>query len=252
MKLSKKTKFILKCILSIILCIILFKFIPFGYNIEHIRYTHNENKLINLGVPKFSFLRKYNENSYSYKSFRDKSVLKKEIKNYVNTLKHVSCYDTTYFYDEDANVTIIDYGVKGNIIYSTISYSIMNGNYCSKWEISEYTEKLGTLNKFYTLYGEDSSLVVQFSPTLEINNYKNKWNAFLRIYYNDGGVNKVLESSSGTFKVIDDELIYYRNQIMERDKNIEIPKFSTFTIKNQKLVLKENYLSNYEENIILW
>ena len=72
--------------LILIGCIALFKLIPFGYNIEHIRYTHTENKIINLGVPKFSFLMKNNENSYSYKNFRGKSVLKSELKSYVNTL----------------------------------------------------------------------------------------------------------------------------------------------------------------------
>lgn len=118
-------------------CIIFFKLIPFGYNIEHPRYTHTENKMINLGVPKFSFLMKNNENSYSYKNFRGKSVLKSELKSYVNTLEHISCNNTTYFYDPDANITIVDYDVTGNIIYSTISYNIRNGNYCNEWQIKE-------------------------------------------------------------------------------------------------------------------
>ena len=131
----KKKIFIIFAPIIILILILLFKLIPFGYNVIPTRYTHNENKIINLGVPKFSFMMKNNENSYSYKSFRGKNILKRELKNYVNTLEHISCNNTTYFYDPEANITIIDYYVKGNIIYNTISYNIRNGNYCNDWQI---------------------------------------------------------------------------------------------------------------------
>lgn len=232
-------------------CIIFFKLIPFGYNIEHPRYTHTENKIINLGVPKFSFLMKNNENSYSYKNFRGKSILKSELKSYVNTLKHISCNNTTYFYDSDANITIIDYDVKGNIIYSTISYNIRNGNYCNEWQIKEYSKRLGTLNTFRTLYTEDSNLAVYFLPSLKISDNENEWVATLDIYYNDEKTKKVIEKSSGKFEIINNELIYYRDKIIDHDNNIEIPNISTFVIKKQKLILRENYLKDYEKGITL-
>lgn len=232
-------------------CIALFKLIPFGYNIEHTRYTHTENKIINLGVPKFSFLMKNNENSYSYKNFRGRSVLKSELKSYVNTLEHISCNNTTYFYDSDANVTIIDYDVKGNIFYSTISYNIRNGNYCNEWQIKEYSKRLGTLNTFRTLYTEDSNLAIYFLPSLKISNNKNEWIATLDIYYNEEKTKKVIEKSSGTFEIINNELIYYRNKIIDHESSIEIPNVSTFVIKEQKLILKENYLKDYEKGITL-
>lgn len=237
--------------LILIGCIALFKLIPFGYNIEHIRYTHTENKIINLGVPKFSFLMKNNENSYSYKNFRGKSVLKSELKSYVNTLEHITCNNTTYFYDSDANVTIVDYDVKGNIIYSTISYNIRNGNYCAEWQIREYSKRLGTLNTFRTLYDEDSNLVIYFLPSLKRNDNNNEWIATLDIYYNDGKVKKVIEKSSGKFEIINNELIYYRDKIIDHENNVKIPNVSTFVIKEQKLILKENYLKDYEKGITL-
>lgn len=232
-------------------CIIFFKLIPFGYNIEHPRYTHTENKMINLGVPKFSFLMKNNENSYSYKNFRGKSVLKSELKSYVNTLEHISCNNTTYFYDRDANITIVDYDVKEHLLYSTIFYSIKNGNYCNEWQVKEYSEKIGTLNTFRTLYTEDSNLEIYFLPSLKINDNKNEWIATLNIYYNNGTNKKVIEKSSGTFEIINNELIYYRTKTMQRESNIEIPNVSAFVIKNQRLILKENYLKNYEKSITL-
>ncbi len=232
-------------------CIIFFKLIPFGYNIEHPRYTHTENKIINLGIPKFSFLMKNNENSYSYKNFRGKSVLKSELKSYVNTLEHITCNNTTYFYDSDANITIIDYDVKGNLIYSTISYNIRNGNYCNEWQIKEYSKRLGTLNTFRTLYAEDSNLAIYFLPSLKISDNKNEWVATLDIYYNDGKTKKVIEKSSGKFEIINNELIYYRDKIIDHENNIEVPNVSAFVIKEQKLILRENYLKDYEKGITL-
>lgn len=249
-QLSKKVMLLMLPII-IVVCITLFKHIPFGYDIVHIRYEHNVNKLINLGVSKFSFLMKNNENSYSYKNLRGKNILKSEIKSYLNTLEHISCNNTTYFYDSDANITIIDYSVKGNIIYNTISYNIRDGNYCNTLQIKEYTEKLGSLNSFHTLYSENSRLIIHFMPLLKIDDYKNEWTAYLDIYYRDEITNKIIESSFGTFEIKDDELIYYRTKILEQEDSIEIPNISNFVIKNQKLILKENYLKNYEKSIIL-
>lgn len=237
--------------IALLFYILLFKLIPFGYNIEHPRYAHTENKIINLGIPKFSFLMKNTENSYSYKSFRGKAVLKSELKNYVNTLKHISCNGTTYFYDNDVNITITDYGVKGNLFYSTIFYNIRNGNYCDELQRKEYSKKIGTLNTFRTLYADTSNLLIYFLPTLKLDSNKNEWLASLDIYYNDNQNKKLLEKSSGTFEIVDSELTYYRTEIIEQAVNLEIPTVSTFAIKNQKLILKENYLNNYEKSITL-
>lgn len=245
-------KKVIICISPIILIsiITLYKLIPFGYDINHFRYDFNVNKLINLGVPKFSFLMKNNENSYSYKNLRGKSVLISEIKSYVNTLEHISCNNTTYFYDSDANITIVDYSVKGNIFYNTISYSIRNGNYCNIQQAEEYNKKLGKIDAYFILYSEESNIIVNFLPSLKTNS-QNEWLATLDIYYKDGDNRQVIEKSSGTFEIINDELIYYRTKINEHKNNIVIPTVSNFVIKNQKLILKENYLKDYEKSIIL-
>lgn len=248
-ELNKKTfMFVLLIILAC--CIALFKLIPFGYNIEHTRYTHTDNKVVNLGVPKFSFLMKNNENSYSYKSFRGPSVLKSELKSYLNTLNHITCNDTTYFYDADANVTFVDYESHGNVLYSTISYSIVNGNYCNEWQIKEYSNKLGSL-KTFRLYAENSNLVIYFLPSLKTEDNKNVWTASLEIHYFGEKNRKVVEKSHGTFEIKNNELLYYRTEIVEQENSIEIPNVSNFVIKNQKLILKENYLQKYEKGITL-
>lgn len=239
------------CILlpiTVIIIIILFKLLPFGYIIKPIHYTNNNtNKVISLGVPKFSFNMKNNENSYSYKNFRGNSVLISEVRNYLNSLEHISCNNTTYFFDKDADVTIIDYKVKNRFLYNTISYNIRMGNYCNTVLLKECKEKLGTLNTFRTLYSENKQLVVHFLPEIKKNQKDYLFEASMNIYYNS----KVLEVSKGTFKIENDELIYYRTEISNKDKDINIPNVSVFVIKNNKLILKENYLSKYEKGITL-
>lgn len=117
-----------------IIFIMLFKLLPFGYYVEHVRFSHNTNKLINLGVPKFSFYMQSNEESFSYKNIRGKKVLLSEVKSYLNTLEQISCNDTIYYYDETTDTTIVDYSVGRNFFYNTISYSVKNGNYCTKFQ----------------------------------------------------------------------------------------------------------------------
>ena len=233
--------------IAIIICLILFKLIPFGYNIVPIRYENNETKLINLGVPKFSFLIKNNHNNYSFKNFRGKNILKTELKSYANTLEHITCNNTTYYYDKASNTTIIDYDVTSNILYSNISYNIRNGNYCNTLEIKEYQNKLGGIGVYKVHYSENKTFEVRFNPNLKINNNENEWTAFLAVYFN----NEIIERSTGTFEINDDELIYYRTNIENKSDKIEIPTVSHFVIKEESLILKENYLKDYTKGIIL-
>ena len=110
---------------------------------------------------------------------------------------------------------------------------------------------MGKLNTFRTLYAEDSNLIIQFLPSLKIEKNKNEWIANLYVYYYDGKTQKTIETSSGTFEISNNELIYYRTEIVDQEENIEIPNISNFVIKEQKLILKENYLNKYEKSIIL-
>ena len=146
-------------ILAFIL-IFLFKVISFGYDVKHVKYTFYDDKFINLGVPKFSFLMQNNDENYSFKSFRSKGVLEKEVKKYLNTLEDLSCNNTIYYYDEDSDITIIDYSIISNPIYSTISYSLKNGNYCDNFKIKEYGDVLGSLNG--VRYIENNDIYISF------------------------------------------------------------------------------------------
>ena len=217
----------------IILIIIFFKLIPFGYDVVPLRYNHFEDKLIRLGVPKFSFLIKNNDTNYSLKNLRGKNALINEQKNFLNTLSTLTCNNTNYYYDYDADTTIIDYSVRGKFLYNTISYTVYDGNYCNAKEIEEYNNKIGNISTFKVLDALDSDLKVYY----EIDKIKHKY--------------ITLEDSSGKFEIQNEELIYYRTKINEKSDDIKIPNVSNFVIKNKKLILKDNYLSNYEQSIVL-
>lgn len=234
----------------IIILISLFKLIPFGYTVDHIRYTHNTNKLINLGKPKFSFFHTTYQNSFSYKNMRGKNILESEVKQYLNTLKAIPCYNTIYYYDEQAMISIIEYTIKGKLFYNTVTYQIRDGNYCDNLKEKEYKEKLEGLNRMHTLYTEESDLNVSFYLGKE----EEEFIATLSVSYYDKKQEKrktLLENSKGTFEIKNDELYYYRTAMKEKKQDLEIPNTSKFIIKNGKLILQENYLKEYEKSIIL-
>ncbi len=232
-------------VILIVIFVILFKFVSLGYSIKHVSYSYKDDKLINLGVPKFSFLMQNNENNYSFKSFRGKDVLENEMKDYLKTLSNVSCKNTVYYYDESSDITIISYSVTSNILYSTISYSVRNGNYCNQFWANDYSEKIGG----YSVKSMDTdNIVVAFYPSVRINE-DTVFAAELMVTEKKN--DKTLEISKGSFEIKDDELIYYRDDFYDKDDNIDIPDKSVFKIDDKKLILEDNYLSNYEDEIIL-
>ncbi len=251
------------CAVIIILLILVFKNIYLGYKIINIDYNYDfTNQKIQLGLPKMSFMMKNNDRSFSFKNLRGGNVLESEIKKYLKTLKYSTCNDTIYYYDKKSDISIINYKVKDRILYSNIDYQISIGDFC-------YTSKLEEYSKYIILGHE------------YINNKKTLKNIDLddiQVHLIDGGLGTslskkagydflirftimkpskdrkfwyIIEDSEGTYEIKDNKLIYYRVNIMNCiDKSI-IPKVSTFTIKDKKLILDDNYLVKYEKNIIL-
>ena len=255
---NKKYIIIPVCLVIIILLIIVFKNIYLGYKIINIDYNYDYgNQKIKLGVPKMSFMMRNNDRSFSFKNLRGSNVLESEIKKYLKTLKYSTCNDTIY-----SNISIINYKVKDKILYSSIDYQISIGDYC-------YTSKLEDYSKY---------IILGHEYTNNKNNLKNIDLNEVKISLLDGGLGTslatkseydflikfmvlkpakdrkvwyVIEDSEGTYEIKDDKLIYYRVNMKDCiDKSI-IPKVSTFTIKDKKLILDDNYLSKYEKNVIL-
>lgn len=237
----------------IVFLLTLFKQIPFGYSVDHVRYTYYDNKLINLAKPKFSFYMKNKENSFSYKNFRGKYSLMGDVKNYLNSLEHISCNDTVYYYDSIADVTIIDYSVDSNFLYCNISYNVRNGNYCDTIKNKEYSNKLGGLGRYHTLVTDNKNMQVNLLLSVKEEENVYTYPASLYVYYcfDNGKKCETLERSSGIYEINKDNLIYYRNNIESNIEDLEIPTASSFVVRNKKLLLKSNYLSDYIDSVIL-
>lgn len=250
-------------ILLLIIIYITFKNLYLGYNIKTVNYSHS-NRNINIGVPKTSFMMKHNDRSYSYKNLRNYHIVENEVKNYLKTLKYSTCNNTIYYYNEKDNFSIINYSIKDYVLYNTISYEIVNNDYCFLEKLSEYEEKLGGLKRFHTLNKGPISLeedwntkldvilidnvktdneIYNFKATLEVVLYKRLTNKTYTTHY--------LEKSIGNIEIKDDKLYYYREEITKNDKNLKIPEVSTFLIENTNLILLDNYLNDYYKDRVI-
>lgn len=258
-------------ILSIIILYLLLININFGYNIKTIKYEHS-NRNINIAIPSLTIDSKSNDRSYSFKSLSSKNVLNSELKKYFSTLKYSTCKNTVYYYNEQENFSIIDYSIKDNIIYRTVSYEIVEYDYCEINTINEYASKLGGLLRVH-LYNdgaikmdetEDEKLVIilldgSISPenthydqtlNMEVYYYKNIQN-FIK-HKVDSMDRETLEISTGNFEIKNNMLYYYRKDINEQSKNIKIPNVTVFEILDGgKLKLIDDYLNEYSKDIVL-
>ena len=254
-------------VVILMLIILLIKNIYFGYTIKKIKYNYDYlNQDLIIGIPKMSFFMKINERNLSFKNFRNANVLESEIKKYLKTLEYSVCNDTIYYYNKDSDYSIIEYKVKNNILYSSVSYQISIGNYCNTQKMIEYQKYLGGLlkrrginQKLMSLNGDilnptkDDINKMVISLIDEIpNNESNEFRIELRV----AKVNKNLkfnyiEESNGTYEIKNGKLIYYRENITKKSNDVNIPNISIFNIKDNKLILESNYLSKYINKIEL-
>lgn len=263
-----------KNIFNIILCLVLlcliiiyllFRNIFLGYEIKTVNYEHSKRN-INIGVPKLSFFIKNRDRSYSFKNFRSSNIIENEIKKYLKAQKYLHCNDTIYYYNEKDDFSIINYSIKNHFFYTTVSYEIVDKNYCFTKQSSEYAKKLNGAMRFHTLNAEGFSLskdkvftprlVVMFLDNVDIS--KQEFLASLEVRYLapifgewNKISNKVIEKSDGVYEIKDDKLYYYRTKISEKTNDINIPEVSVFKIIDGKLILIDNYLTKYNQDIIL-
>ncbi len=269
-KQKNRTKILVITIITIIIILLytIFRNTYLGFDTVKVKYAHMEEKEISLGIPKLSFMKKYNDRSYSFKNLRSSNVIEKELKDYLKELEYLTCNDTIYYYDKDNDFSIINYSVKNHYLHSTVSYEIVDYDYCNYKKISDIKEKLGVLRSIHYLNDkinleEDWQFKLQvvfidgidvdpFSASLEIKYYEKKANEHKNAKIIE------LEKSEGSFELIDDMLIYTRNNIIYQKEDLKIPEVSIFKIKTitkgekSNLVLVDNYLSKYyDEEIIL-
>lgn len=266
----KKRNIIIIIIIALIIVIvafIIFRNVQLGYNKISMIYDKEEgSQTIELGVPKLSFMKKENDKSYSYKNIRSNKVLNNEVKSYLNTMEKIECNDTTYYYDSKNDFTIINFSINDHILYNTISYEVRYGNYCFNLQMDKYSKKMGGIKRYHTLNDEAIKLSedTEFIPRLvvgfldDVDLDSRTFTASLYAYYLTPISNnweslkrKELEKSSGIYEIKGDKLYYTRTSIEQKSDDIDIPETSIFEIKDKKLVLLDNYLSKYDNNVIL-
>ena len=130
--------------------------------------------------------------------------------------------------------------------------------------MDDYSNKLGGLGKFHTLNGGYIDKDAENIPKIEIlfldgshdinNNYD--FTASMQILViNRNNKNEfnnyILEDSTGEYEIKDNKLYYYREEIKERHKDINIPEVSTFIIDNGNLILTDNYFKKYYNKEII-
>lgn len=247
-------------VLAVLICL-LFKNLYIGYEIKNVKF-HNgyQERNIQIGVPKLSFMMKNNDRSYSFKSFRGGNVLETEIKRYLKTLKYLNCNDTIYYYDKTNDFSIINYFTKDKFLYSTIAYELSDGDYCYRQKLNEYSKyidlkTLHTMNATLGFILSEENIgktMIQVLDDIIVKENEYRFTIKMRVLYVVKSTQAhVIEDSEGTYEIKDGKLIYYRDKIiLAKDESI-IPKVSTFTIKDKTLILDDNYLKEYEDEIIL-
>lgn len=250
-----RIKYILLIILLLfILITIIFKYISFGYSIKE--YIYN-NSIIKIGIPQGSFNVKNNDRSISFKNLRSKLIVKEEMKNYLKTLDYLTCNDTIYYYDNENNISIINYKVKEFLLFSKIDLLIDNDDYCYNQKINDYGKLIDNNNygmnvsrKIVNGKLEDIEGRISYVIFLDSDNKKDfKINVKVLLQHNT--YSETLEESRGTFEIRNNKYIYVRDEIIKEDKRIKIPTVSSFKIENKKLILENNYLSKYTDKVIL-
>lgn len=252
-------------IIIVILCYFVFRFIYLGYNIKALELNHRVIKEINIGIPKTSFLLKENNGSFSIKNFRSAHTIKSEIKDYLKELEYKTCNNTIYYYNKKDDFSIIEYSVKDNILFSTISYHVRNKDYCYTTKLNEYEKKLGLLkrvrgfNNYIPLDKEGNALkknvlaIELWDGGKEASDYRFELELDASIFKDNNLPLEKLEHSKGTYEIKGNKVYYYRTEIMYASKKIDIPEVSVFEIdKNKNLVLIDNYFKKYEKEVILY
>lgn len=255
----KKKLVIVISIMIFIIGFAILRNLSLGYNLDSMIYDKNNgNQTIELGVPELSFMKKENDKSYSYKNIRNNKTLHKEVKQFLNTLDPIECNNTTYYYDNKNDFTIIDYSIIDHFLYNTISYSIFEGDYCLMDKLNYYSESLGGLMGLHTLNGGKISLYDDWDTHFEVmfldggnsadDIYEFKANLIVYLYkrIDDNHFDSIiLEDSVGDIEILDNKLYFYRNEIKQDNDSLEIPEESVFKLEDGKMILVDNYLSDY-------
>lgn len=122
---KKKIKIISLIVGIVIIGIICFKNISFGKTIYKI-----PNSNVNLEVPKLSFFKKdCCMFSSTFKSFRSKLSLQKELDKMIDSYEKRTCNNKPIYYNKDNDITITGYGVNSEFIMNSFYINYDKGEF---------------------------------------------------------------------------------------------------------------------------
>lgn len=101
---------------------LLIVFIVFLIFIEYFPFGIKNKKIsdINFIIPRMSIIEKKTSDKIVLKSFRDSSILKRDIKKALKNYNIINENNKTYYYDLKQNITIKKYEVKKGFLINTI------------------------------------------------------------------------------------------------------------------------------------
>lgn len=241
-----------KIIILLLLIIILFitKNIKLNMKEYKVYYGVVDSK-VNMVFPRLSFFIKNKDQSFSMINYRNSNVIKNEIRDYLKSLKYLVCNDTVYYYDNKRNVSIIEYGVKDYILFSKVTFNISRNDYCLNKKIMEYNEYIDLMSVHGMNEGPDYKNGSISVYLLDGHGYPYDFSARFQVYLNNDDSRKLLEESYGSYEIKNGKFIYVRDKIIVNNLMKDIPMVSIFTIDNRKLILDDNYLSQYVKKIVL-
>ncbi len=108
--------------------------------------TNFNGEKVRITLPIFSYYQKvHGSYEVTFDTIRSVKSISKILNKYLENLP--SCYDESYFYDQDLDITISRYSVEDNFPFNRINLVYTDGNYCENeyvladnW-ISEFIEK---------------------------------------------------------------------------------------------------------------
>lgn len=129
----------------VILFLIMIVSTPFLF----LRSSYNSEE-ISIQLPSFSFMVKEEEAKLSFVNFLSFKNVDNQKNSYLDKL--TSCYDESYFYDSENDITILKYEVKNGDFIRTINIEYEKGNKCenefvldSDWYLELYDKNISSM-----------------------------------------------------------------------------------------------------------
>lgn len=125
----KKLNVFLSIIVLLVISLIIVGFSNKTFFKNYYPTTNSSGKKIKIPLPTLSYYRNVKgKYEVTFDTLRSVESIRNILNNYVENLK--PCYDESYFYDQDLDITISKYSVLESFPFNKITLKYTEGNYC--------------------------------------------------------------------------------------------------------------------------